>query len=83
MIAVTRMSRQAFYLNADCIESLEANPDTVLTLVGGEKVIVLEKPDEIIGRILDWRRRILPPRTGGAAPGFTLRSVPRPSGERE
>ncbi len=64
MIPVTRLNGKSFWLNSDLIKSVESTPDTVLTLVGGEKMMVLEKVEELIERILDYRKRIAqePPR---------------------
>ena len=58
MIKVTRLGGRPFYLNADLIESLEAVPDTTIQLTTGKKVLVTEPPDEVIRRIIEFRREI-------------------------
>ena len=57
MITLTRFNGSNFVLNMDLIETIEATPDTVITLVTGRKYVVKESVDEIIGRILDFRRQ--------------------------
>ena len=58
MIQVSRLDSSSFYVNSDLIETIEANPDTVLTLTSQKKLIVRESPREIIDRIVAYRRRI-------------------------
>lgn len=56
MIKLTRLNNAQFAVNCDHIETLEANPDTVVTLVNGHKYIVREKVDDIIDQIVAYRR---------------------------
>ena len=58
MIKVTRLGGRPFYLNSDLIESLEAVPDTTIQLTTGKKVLVTEPPEEIVRRIVEFRRDI-------------------------
>jgi uncharacterized protein YlzI (FlbEa/FlbD family) len=60
MIQLTRLNKQPLVLNSDLIEFIENAPDTVITLVTGEKLVVLEAADEILERIIEFRRRLLP-----------------------
>jgi flagellar protein FlbD len=60
MIQLTRLNKQPLIVNSDLIEFIENTPDTVITLVTGEKVVVSESPEEILDRILTFRRRLLP-----------------------
>ncbi len=46
-------------LNSDLIEHIEATPDTVITLVSGQKYVVLETTDEIVERIVRFRQSLL------------------------
>jgi flagellar protein FlbD len=61
MIHVTRINRVPLVLNSDLIEHVEATPDTVISLTNGQKFMVLESADEIIRRIVGFRRQILLP----------------------
>ncbi len=59
MIQITRINRHTLVLNADLIEQIESTPDTVIQLVNGQKMIVLESADEIVRRVVEYRRRLL------------------------
>lgn len=59
MIRVTRLKcNDDFILNAELIETIEETPDTVITLTSGKKLIVEETMDEIVRRVMDYRRAI-------------------------
>ncbi len=58
MIRLTRLSRVAIILNADLIEHIEETPDTVITLTTGQILRVRESAEEVVERIVDFRRRI-------------------------
>ena len=58
VISLRRLNNQPIMVNADLIESLESTPDTVVTLVSGNKLIVRDSMDEIRDRIVDYKRRI-------------------------
>jgi flagellar protein FlbD len=62
MIQVTRLNGLTFHLDAEKVESVESTPDTVITLVGGKTVMVRESVDEVVQRIIRYRRRIHAPR---------------------
>jgi flagellar protein FlbD len=49
-------------VNADLIESLEATPDTVVTLTSGNKLLVRDSMEEIQAKIVDFKRRIHGPK---------------------
>jgi len=59
MIRLTRLNNTPITINSDLIKLMENAPDTVITLVTGEKIVVLESSDEVVQRIVDFRRRIL------------------------
>lgn len=59
MIDLTRLNGHRLTVNCDLIKHAEAAPDTVLTLVTGEKLVVLESCDEVVQRTLNYRARIL------------------------
>ena len=59
MIAITRLNHHPFVVNADLIKFVEQAPDTVITLLSGEKIVVLETADQIIDRVVEFRRRVL------------------------
>jgi flagellar protein FlbD len=58
MIKVTRLNGKEFVVNADLLQYVEETPDTILTLVNHEKVVVKEKADEVIRRVIAYQRGI-------------------------
>jgi flagellar protein FlbD len=58
MIRLTRINHEPLILNSDLIEIIETTPDTVLTLTTSQKIVVLESPDDIVERIVQFRRRL-------------------------
>ena len=59
MIQLTRLNNQALIVNCDLIKFVETAPDTVLTLVSGEKILVRESPQEVLERVTQFRRGVL------------------------
>jgi flagellar protein FlbD len=58
MIQVTRLNGSTLVLNGDKLETVEANPDTVITLVNGHQFTVLETPAQVIEKMHDWYSRM-------------------------
>ena len=58
MIKVTRLNGKEYFINPHQIESIEIHPDTTLLMLSGKHVVVLEKVEEVIERIIEYRRRI-------------------------
>lgn len=63
MIHVSKMNGQGFVLNCDMIKSIEATPDTLITLVSNEKIRVRESVAEVVKRAKEFRREIQNPFT--------------------
>ena len=59
MIQLTRLNSTRLAINSDLIKFVEAAPDTVLTLVTGEKVVVREGVAEVIEQVREFRRSVL------------------------
>jgi flagellar protein FlbD len=59
VIRVTRLNNTPFVINSDLIKFVEQSPDTVITLVSGEKIIVLEGVDDIVERVIHFRRSVI------------------------
>lgn len=59
MILVHRLRGEPVYVNADLIESVEATPDTMLTLLDGRQLLVEEAPEAVVERFTDFRARLL------------------------
>lgn len=58
MIRLTRINHVPLVLNSDLIEHVEVTPDTVISLTTGQKFVVLESPEEVIRRVVEFRRKI-------------------------
>jgi flagellar protein FlbD len=62
MIRLTRLNDRAFVLNGELIKYIEETPDTIITLVNNERILVKESADVVIDRVIAY--------------GRTLRSLP-------
>lgn len=58
MIVVTRLDGRQYWINPHQIESIELNPDVTLLMLSGKKVVVKDSVEEILNRIVEYRRRI-------------------------
>ena len=59
MIVLTRLNGPSFALNPDLIERVEANPDTVVVLIGGAKYPIAESVEELLERVRDYRGKVI------------------------
>ena len=59
MIEVTRLNGNRMILNSDLIKTAEASPDTMLTLIHDEQLIVRESCDQILQKVLAYRATFL------------------------
>lgn len=59
MIELTRLNGNPIMLNSDLLKMAESSPDTMLTLINGEKMIVRESCDVVKERVLDYRAHLL------------------------
>jgi flagellar protein FlbD len=59
MIQLTRLNNKPLTINSDLIKFVEQSPDTLITLVNGEKIVVRESVEEIRSRIVAFRRSVL------------------------
>ena len=48
-------------LNADLIEHIDMTPDTIVTLTSGQKYTVLESADEVVDKVIVFRKKLLHP----------------------
>lgn len=70
MIQLTRLNGNPLVVNSDLIKYAEASPDTVLTLVNGEKILVLESCQEVVRRTAEYRAQVF-----GSAAAIWLPSI--------
>jgi flagellar protein FlbD len=59
MIRLTRLNRAPMVLNSDLIEHIDVTPDTVITLTTGQILRVRESADQVVERIVEFRRGLL------------------------
>jgi len=59
MIEVTRYDNTRVVVNSDLIERIEECPETILTFVNGNKIIVRESKDEICTKIIEFKRKVI------------------------
>jgi flagellar protein FlbD len=61
VIFITRPNGSKLYLNPELIQTVEATPDTIITLVSNKKLIVKDTPEQITARFIEYRRKTLAP----------------------
>jgi flagellar protein FlbD len=59
MIQLTRLNGHKLYVNCDLLKYAEASPDTVLTLLTGEKIVVRESCEDVVALGSTFRARVL------------------------
>ena len=75
-----RATPQPFHLNPDLVLTVEATPDTVVTLTTGSRLLVTETPEEVADAVRDWRASVLDAMT--RVPRRAQRAVARPRHRR-
>ncbi|MGB6611393.1 MAG: flagellar FlbD family protein, partial [Acidobacteriaceae bacterium] len=58
MIHLTRLNGNPLVVNSDLIKYAESSPDTMLTLINGEKIVVLESCEDVVSRAIAYRARV-------------------------
>jgi flagellar protein FlbD len=59
MIQLTRLNASPLAVNSDLIKFVEQAPDTVITLITGEKIVVRESAQEVLEKVVEFRRSVL------------------------
>lgn len=59
VISLTHANGAPFYLNPELIQTVEATPDTIITLINNKKLIVKDTPEQIAERFIEYRRKTL------------------------
>jgi len=63
VITVTRLNGKPIVVNAELIRSVEENPDTTITLINGDHIIVQERMAVVVDKAVEYGRslrRMLP-----------------------
>jgi flagellar protein FlbD len=58
MIQLTRLNGRPFVLNAEQIKTIEQTPDTMVTLITGDTLVVREEMAEVVRRAVEYVRSI-------------------------
>jgi len=58
MIDVTRLNGKRFVVNAELIRYVESTPDTMITLITGDRFMVQETLEEVVSRAIEYGRQI-------------------------
>ncbi len=58
MIFLTRLNSQSVVVNAELIKLVEATPDTLITLINGDHMMVRESVEDVVDKAIDYARRI-------------------------
>lgn len=58
MILVKKINQQQIIVNCELIETIEFSPHAVISLTSGGKVIVDECPEEIIRKVIEYKRAV-------------------------
>jgi flagellar protein FlbD len=59
MIQLTRLNNHPLVVNSELIKFVEQAPDTVITLVNGDKIVVRESAQDVLDRVVQFRRSVL------------------------
>lgn len=67
MITLTRLNKARMAVNCDLIERITETPDTILTLVTGDTIVVVETLETVVALVEEFRGRVI----ARAATAFT------------
>ena len=69
MLQVTRLNGSVFHLNPDLMMTVEANPDTIVTMTNGEKLLIRETPEEMTRQFLVFKQQCYAQPSAKSPPG--------------
>ncbi len=61
MIILNKLSKEdkKIVINCELIEFIEETPDTIITLIDGKKILVKEKKEDIIKKVVNYKKSIM------------------------
>jgi flagellar protein FlbD len=83
MIQLTRLNNKPLMVNSDLIKFVEQSPDTLVTLITGEKIVVLERAEEVVARVIGFRRAVLQGISAVCDPSSAHATIARSKGHDE
>ncbi len=57
MIELNKLNGMSIFVNPDLIRAVESTPDTVINFTDGETILVRNSPQEIVQKIISFRRQ--------------------------
>jgi flagellar protein FlbD len=78
MIKLTRLNHIPLIVNSDLIDHIEMTPDTIITLTSGQKFMVLETAEDVVEKVIEFRRSIMG--KGFFCPAFSRPAVDETTG---
>jgi flagellar protein FlbD len=66
MVCLTRLNGVEVFVNPDLIRLIEKRPDTLLTFTDGQQLMVKDRPEEIVKKIIEFRKSFM---SGVISPG--------------
>jgi len=58
VIVLTRLNGRVLVLNAEHVKMIESTPDTLITLINGDTLMVKEEVDQVVERAIEYQRRV-------------------------
>lgn len=58
VIVLTRLNSRVIVLNAELIKMVEATPDTLVTMINGDTIMVRDPVDDVVAKAIDYQRRV-------------------------
>ncbi|MFV0392970.1 MAG: flagellar FlbD family protein [Coprobacillaceae bacterium] len=58
MISISKLNGKQIVLNCELIETIEALPDTTITMTNGRKFITTDSVDDVIDKIIKYKNKI-------------------------
>ncbi|HMI85471.1 MAG TPA: flagellar FlbD family protein [Polyangiaceae bacterium] len=77
MVTLSRLNGSVVAINPDLITWIDVTPDTIVSLLGGDKIIVREPLEEVIELIVAFRRSVGPAYTGSKEGAVTYLDIHR------
>jgi len=58
MIRLHKLNGAEIVVNAELIESVEASPDTVLSLATGNRYLVKDSVQEVVDKVVEYKKKV-------------------------
>lgn len=58
MIFLTRLNKTSVVVNAEMIKMIESTPDTLITMINGDTMMIRETVDDVVGKAIEYARQI-------------------------